>query len=106
MNFIMMGYNIPPSRENKKTKSKRLVETLKISEVMPSPEKLSQTLYDDMKTSGNTSIPVVNTQETEQGAENMGHPTTSTNKGMVQCIASQFVWHRTVKNREYCCPLG
>ena len=38
--FIMMGYNLPRSRGNKKRKSKILVETLKVIYVMPWPKKL------------------------------------------------------------------
>lgn len=48
--FVMMGYSLQPTRENKKTMSKKLVEALKLSEVMPEPAKLSQQAYDSLKT--------------------------------------------------------
>ncbi len=45
-----MGYNVPPSNDNKKKKSKTLVEILKKSgEEMPSPDKFSQETYDIIK---------------------------------------------------------
>ena len=50
LNFIMMGYNVPPSNGNKKKKSKTLADTLRASgEEMPSPNKLSQETYDTIK---------------------------------------------------------
>lgn len=48
--FIMMGYGIPPSRENKKMLSKKLVAVLKLSGAMPEPTKLTQEMYNQLKT--------------------------------------------------------
>ena len=79
IDFIMMGYNLPPSHDNKKRKSKILVETLKVSEVMSCPEKLSQEQYDNMKTMARRTTTAVNANQTTQEPE---HPTTSSNKGI------------------------
>ena len=51
LNFIMMAYNIPTSNDNKKKKSRTLAEVLRASgEEMPSPEKLTQEMYEMVKT--------------------------------------------------------
>ena len=45
LNFIMLGYDVPPSNENKK-KSKTLVDIIKAcGEEMPRPDKLTQEVY-------------------------------------------------------------
>ena len=78
IDFIMMGYNLPRSHDNKKRKSRILVETLKVSEVMPCPERLSQEQYDNMKTMARRTT-AVNANQTTQEPE---HPSTSSNKGI------------------------
>lgn len=81
IDFIMMGYNLPPSHDNKKRKSKILVETLKVTDIMPCPEQLCQQHYSNMKTIRKTTT-AVDTNQSIQGSGILEHSTTSNSRGI------------------------
>ena len=49
LDFLMMGYNIPITRDSKQVKSTKLTEILKSLDAIPNPENLCKENFDKMK---------------------------------------------------------
>ena len=93
LNFIMMAYNIPTSNDNKKKKSRTLAEVLRASgEEMPSPEKLTQEMYEMVKTTNlrnnDVCVPV---NEAGQSTENPANQQRQQTRGTVYIIMSTYL---------------
>ena len=81
LNFIMLGYDVPPSNENKKKKSKTLVDIIKAcGEEMPRPDKFTQEMYDAI-TAPTVGSNISNVVSGVQNAENSEHQQASSSKG-------------------------
>ena len=72
LNFIMLGYDVPPSNENK-NKSKTLVDIIKAcGEEMPRPDKLTQEVYNAI-TAPTVGSNIPNVVSGVQNAKNSEH---------------------------------
>ena len=81
LNFIMLGYDVPPSNENKKKKSKTLVDIIKTcGEVMPRPDKLTQEVYNAI-TAPTVGSNISNVVSGVQNSENSEHQQASSRHG-------------------------
>ena len=88
-----MAYNIPTSNDNKKKKSRTLAEVLRASgEEMPSPEKLTQEMYEMVKTTNlrnnDVCVPV---NEAGQSTENPANQQRQQARCTVYIIMSTYL---------------